>query len=151
MIATTSTGNSVNAGQTGTASERTRATMTAYLDALLNGGDFGQYLSENVTLTIMDTAETSRGREAVVGLIDYLHNVAFAATPEFGPPIVDGERGAIEATFIATHVGEFAGIAPTNRQVRLPYAVAYELADGWFTAVRIYLPMDALVRQLRDA
>jgi predicted ester cyclase len=57
----------------------------------------------------------------------------------------------LEAAFVGTHVGEFAGIAATGRAVRLPYAVAYDLADGRIAALRIYLATDALVRQLRDA
>jgi predicted ester cyclase len=57
----------------------------------------------------------------------------------------------LEAVFIATHTGEFAGIAPTQRPVRVPYTVAYDLAGDEITALRVYLPMDALVRQLRDA
>lgn len=55
----------------------------------------------------------------------------------------------IEAEFVGTHVGEFAGVAPTGRQVRVPYSVAYDLVEDAITAVRLYLPMDALVRQIR--
>ena len=34
--------------------------------------------------------------------------------------------------------------------VRLRYAVAYDLGADTISAVRLYLPLDALVRQLRD-
>lgn len=151
MITTERTAGADTADERNMALERTRATMTAYLDALGHGGDYGRSLSEGVTLTVMDTGETTRGREAVVGLIDYLHQTAFAAAPDFAPPVVAAGRAMLEAVFVATHVGEFAGIAPTGRQVRVPYTVAYDVADDEITALRIYLPMDALVRQLRDA
>ena len=131
--------------------ERTRRTMDAYLDALRTGGDYGRFLSEGVEFTLVDTGETTHGREAVVNLIDYLHQVAFAATPEFAPPVVATDRAMLEAVFVATHTGEFAGVAPTHRSVRVPYTVAYDLAGDKITALRVYLPMDALVRQLRDA
>lgn len=151
MVTTTSATGSAATGQAARAQERPHEIVAAYLDELLSGGDFGQFLSEDVTFTLMDTGEITRGREAVVGLISYQHEGAFDATPEFRAPIVAGDYGMIEAVFVATHIGEFAGIAPTNRRVRVPYAVAYELAGDSIAAIRIYLPMDALVRQLRDA
>ena len=131
--------------------ERTRQTVAAYLDALLAGGRYGRYLAAEVTFTAMETDEVTRGREAVVGLIDHLHNQAFDATPLVKCLIVDAHRAAVEAEFLGTHVGEFAGIPPTGRRVRLPYAIAYDLADNQIAALRVYLPLDALVRQLRDA
>jgi hypothetical protein len=138
-------------GRRGIAAEPVRGTMVAYLDALRTGGDYGRFFSDDVAFTLMDTGETTRGRGAVVNLIDYLHGIAFAATPQFAPPVVLEVRAMLEAVFVATHTGEFAGIAPTRRPVRVPYAVAYDLAGGTITALRAYLPMDALIRQLRDA
>jgi hypothetical protein len=35
--------------------------------------------------------------------------------------------------------------------VRLRYAVAYDLGADIISAVRLYLPLDALVRQLRES
>jgi hypothetical protein len=131
--------------------ERTRATMAAYLEALVGGGNYGDYLAPDATLTMMDVGEVTRGRAAVVGLIDHIHEYAFAAKLELMTLVVDGNRAMSEAVFAGTHTGEFAGIAPSGRVVRLPYAVAYDLAGGLITALRIYLPMEALVRQLRVA
>ena len=133
------------------ATEQSRQTMSAYLEALRNGGEYGRYLTDDVTFTVMDTGEVTSGRAALVGLIDYLHRVAFAATPDFAAPVFAGHRAMLEPVFVAPHVGEFAGIPATNRSVRLPYAVAYELDGDRIAALRIYLSMDALVRQLRDA
>lgn len=130
--------------------ERTRSTLTAYLEALVARGDYGRYFSESVTLTMADSGEVTRGREAVVGLIDYLHTQAFDATPVVQSLVVDGSRAALEAELVGTHAGEFAGIAPTGRSVRLPYAVAYDVESGSITALRIYQSTDALVRQLRE-
>lgn len=135
----------------GIATERTRRTMDAYLDALRTGGDYGRFFSEDVAFTLVDTGETTHGRDAVVNLIDYLHQIAFAATPEFAPTVVTEDRAMLEAVFVATHTGEFAGIAPTHRPVRVPYTVAYDLPGDEITALRVYLSMDVLIRQLRDA
>lgn len=129
----------------------TRAVMEAYLNALVSGGDYGAYLAEDVTLTVTETGEVTRGRAAVVGLIDYLHQQAFTATVVVTSTVVGDGRAMIEAEFVGTHAGEFAGVAASGRQVRVRYAVAYDLAGESITALRLYLPMDALVRQIRGA
>ncbi len=52
---------------------------------------------------------------------------------------------------MGTHAGEFAGILATGRAVRLPYAVAYDLDGEQIAALRIYMSVDALVRQIQVA
>ncbi|MGI8975537.1 MAG: ester cyclase [Thermomicrobiales bacterium] len=131
-------------------SDRTRTMLNAYLEDLLGGGEFGQHMAETVTFTMMETGEVTQGRDAVVGLIDFMHHQAFDATPVVGNLIVDDSQAALEADFVATHVGEFAGIGPTGRQVSVPYAVAYDIEDESITALRMYMSMGSLVGQLRE-
>src|SRR6185295_5269761 len=54
----------------------------------------------------------------------------------------------LEADFVGTHIGEFEGIPATSRHVRVPYAVAYDIAGNQITALRLYFPLDALLRQI---
>ena len=131
------------------AAARTRATVDAHLEALRGAGDCGALLADDVALTIMETGEVTRGRTAVAALLAYLHRSAFAAPPAVATLVAGTERAMIEAEFAGQHSGEFAGIPPTGRMVRLPYAVAYDLGADTISAVRLYLPLDALVRQLR--
>lgn len=133
------------------ARDRAEATVHAHLDALLARGDCGETLADDVSLTIMGTGETTRGREAVVALLDYLHRRAFAAAPVVRTLVADRDHAMIEAEFAGVHAGEFAGIAPTGRQVRVAYTVAYDCGTSAITAMRLYLPLDTLVRQLRDS
>jgi hypothetical protein len=136
------------------AAVRTRATVTAHLDGLCGAGDCAMGLGDDVALTIMETGEVTRGRASVAALLAYLHRAAFAAPPTVSTLIVGADRAMVEAEFAGQHVGEFAGILPTGRMVRLPYVVAYDLdADAdtaMIRAMRIYFPMDMLVRQLRE-
>jgi len=131
--------------------ERTRQTMTAFLDALLGDGDIGRFLAEDATFTVIGSDQTSPGREAVVNVIDWLHNQAFAGRPVVKTTFFADHRAAIEADFVGTQIGEFAGIAPTNRPVHVPYSVFYDLAGDSITTIRVYMPMDALLRQLGTA
>lgn len=132
------------------AAARSRATVTAHLEALCGAGECGATLTEDIALTIMETGEVTRGRAAVAALLAYLHRSAFAAPPAVAMLVAGAERAMIEAEFAGQHVGEFAGIPPTGRMVRLPYAVAYDLDGDAIRAARLYLPLDALVRRLRQ-
>ena len=64
--------------------------------------------------------------------------------------VADGVAG-LEAVFVGTHTAEFAGIAATGAEVRLPYTVFYDLEGGKIVELRAYFPISALVQQLRDA
>ena len=127
----------------------TESTMRGYVDAILGGGDFAAFFSEDVRWTTMETGDEVTGREAVRDYIVALHTQLFEATPELrGLTVADGVVG-LEADFVATHVGEFAGVPPTGAQVRLPYAIFYDISGGSITALRAYFPIAALVQQLQ--
>jgi predicted ester cyclase len=57
----------------------------------------------------------------------------------------------LEGLFIGKHIGEFAGIAATGREVRVPICVVYDLADGKIRRGRVYLEMPVLMKQLGAA
>ena len=132
------------------AAERAWATVAAHLEGLGSAGDCGAGLTDDVTLTIMETGEVIHGRAAVAALLTYVHHSAFAAPPVVMTLVAGAERAMIEAEFIGRHTSEFAGILPTGRVVRLPYVVAYDLAAEAIRAMRLYFPMDRLVQQLRE-
>ena len=43
-----------------------------------------------------------------------------------------------EADFIGRHVGEFAGVPATGKDVRVPFAVADDVRDGQIVEGRVY-------------
>jgi predicted ester cyclase len=130
--------------------ETARATMTAYLDALLARGSYEKFLAPGASLQVMGTDQQARGRDQVAGLIRFLHEQAFDAQPHIKCLLVDGERAALEADFVGRHVAEFAGKPATGKEIRVPYSVVYELEGEQITALRIYMSMDEIVRQLED-
>jgi len=105
-------------------------------------------LADDVVFTSMNTAEEDRGPEGVLQSLNYIYHVAFDARFELTNLIVDGGIGAAEADFVGEHIGEFAGIPPTHKQVRVPLCVIYEVEDDKIKRARIYFEMPALFEQL---
>jgi steroid delta-isomerase-like uncharacterized protein len=125
--------------------------MTAYIEALRADADFGRYFADDVLWTTMESGDQMRGRQAVVDAIRTLHGGVFDARLEVRTLVAAEGTGLLEADFVGTHIGEFAGVPATGASVRLPYAVVYDIADGEITAVRAYLSFTALVGQLQAA
>ena len=105
-------------------------------------------LAEDVVFTSMNIAEEDRGPESVLQSLNYIYHVAFDARFELTNLIVDGGIGAAEADFVGEHIGEFAGIPPTHKQVRVPLCVVYEVEDDKIKRARIYFEMPAMFEQL---
>jgi steroid delta-isomerase-like uncharacterized protein len=130
---------------------QTDETMRSYLDALVQRGDFAAYFADDVHWTTMDDGQEARGRAAVRDLIVSLHQQYFDAAPELRALVCGDGVAALEAVFVGRHVAEFAGIPATGTQVRLPYAMFYELEGDKITELRGYLSVTALVGQLQTA
>jgi predicted ester cyclase len=62
-----------------------------------------------------------------------------------------GENNAmLEADFVGKHIGEFAGISATNKDVQVPLCVVYDLDNNQIIRGRVYFEMPALFQQLGD-
>jgi predicted ester cyclase len=125
-----------------------RQTMQDYLDALAKRADYGQYFTGDVVLTAVGTDQRAVGREAAVRQMRDMHERAFDAHIEVKSLLVDDDNAAVEADFVGTHIGELAGVAPTGRQVRVSYAVVFDLRGDQISELRIYFPMALLTEQL---
>jgi predicted ester cyclase len=128
--------------------ETERQVMQEYLDALVKRADYPAYFTQDVVVTFEGTDQRADGRQAAEQLIRYVHEIAFDARPEVKSLLVGDGRAAIEADFAGTHTGEFAGIQPTGREVRVSYSVIYDLRGDKISALRIYFPMSLLIEQL---
>ena len=125
-----------------------RKVMQEYLDALVKRADYPVCFTDDVVATFEGTDQRAIGREAAGQLIRYVHEGAFDARPELKNLLVDDGKATIEADFVGTHTGEFAGIQPTGRPVRVPYSVVYDIRGDQISALRIYFPMSLLLDQL---
>jgi steroid delta-isomerase-like uncharacterized protein len=129
---------SVEPGATAMSSEETQVVIDGYLEALVAREDIAPYFSEDVVLDLVDIGQQIKGRDEVVAAIVELHEVTFDAHPEVVNVIVADGTAALEAVFVATHTGDFAGIPASGKQIAVPYAVFYDVADGAITELRIH-------------
>jgi steroid delta-isomerase-like uncharacterized protein len=125
--------------------ERTREAMTRYWDS--QHQDLSM-MAEDVVFTHMATGDEHRGPDAIRGMLDYMYHQAFDARVEERSRIIAESQAVVEGDFVGTHIGEFAGIPATGRQVRVPLCVVYDLEEGVIRRARVYLELPVLMRQL---
>jgi predicted ester cyclase len=103
--------------------DATTKVMNGYLDALLSGADLGEFFTDDVSWTTIETGDQVQGREAVRDFIVTFHTKLFDARPEVKTLVVGDGVASLEGDFVGTHTGDFAGIAPTGASLQVPYAV----------------------------
>jgi len=108
-----------------------------------------QYLAEDAVFIDLTTGEETRGREAIAGMLYYIYHVAFDAKATIKNQVITHNKAIIEADFKGRHIGEFAGIPPTNKEVNVPLCVSYDIEDGLIKTARIYMLASVLVQQLQ--
>jgi steroid delta-isomerase-like uncharacterized protein len=132
-------------GEWAMSGENTREVINKWIDSEHTDTSI---LADDVVFTSMNTAEEDRGPEGVSQSLNYIYHVAFDARFELRNLIVDGGIGVAEADFVGEHIGEFAGIRPTHKHVRVPLCVVYEVEDEKIKRARIYFEMPAMLEQL---
>lgn len=105
-------------------------------------------LSEDVVFTNMATGEKHSGLEKVAQMLQFIYHVAFEAHAETKNIIINETNAVLEGDFVGKHIGEFAGVPPTNKFVRVPLCVVYDLENDKIKRARIYFEMPALLTQL---
>lgn len=105
-------------------------------------------LSEDVVFTNMATGEKHSGLEKVAQMLQFIYHVAFEAHAETKNIIINEANAVLEGDFVGKHIGEFAGVPPTNKFVRVPLCVVYDLENDKIKRARIYFEIPALLTQL---
>lgn len=123
--------------------ERTQQNMMDYFDT----HDI-KYVAEDAVFRDLGTGEVYRGKAEIGAMLHYIYHVAFEAKSEVVNYIVTEDKALVEGVFRGTHIGEFAGIPPTQKQVNVPLAVSYDLKDGLVQEARIYMLDHLLMQQL---
>ncbi len=123
--------------------QETQAVMNAYLS-----GHAPECVAEDAVFTMMVNGQEDRGHEAIFGTMKYFYSVAFDGTFEAANMIIAEENAVAEGFLVGKHVGEFAGIPATGKDVRVPMCIVYDVSGGFIQKARIYFQMATLMQQL---
>lgn len=125
--------------------EGTREVMTKYFGA--EHSDVSA-MADDVMFTVMGTGQEHHGKEGVQGMLNYFYHIAFDARAEPKNIIFADHQAVGEWDFVGKHIGEFAGIPATGKNVRVPLCVVYDLENDKIKRGRVYFEMPALLQQL---
>lgn len=125
--------------------EKTKKIINQYLDS--NHSDLSM-MAEDVVFTNMASGEKHSGPEAVSQMLNFMYHIAFDAHAETKNLVINETNAVFEADFVGKHIGEFAGIPPTNKSVKVPLCVVYDIENDKIKKARIYFEGPALMAQL---
>lgn len=122
----------------------TQKNMQAYLQS----HDI-QYVAEDAVYKNLSTGEEHSGKAEVGAMLHYMYHVAFDAKADVKNYIITEDKAMFEGFFKGRHIGEFADIPPTNKEVNVPLCVTYDLKNSLIQEARIYFITDVLMQQLQ--
>ena len=125
--------------------ERTRDVIERY--TATEHGDVS-LMSDDVVFRIMGTGDEYRTPQGVKGMLDWFYHAAFDARAEVRNLVVGEGVAVLEADFIGRHIGEFAGVPATGKDVRVPLAVIYDVRDDRIVEGRVYFETPAFLAQV---
>ncbi|HNH27222.1 MAG TPA: ester cyclase [Anaerolineales bacterium] len=125
--------------------ETTKEVLARYLNS---GHSDQSMLAEDVSFTIMATGKEHRGREGVSAMLNYFYRIAFEADAKTRT-LVFGETSAIwEGVIVGKHIGEYASVPATGKNVRVPICVVYDVEDKRVKRARVYFEVPAFYQQV---
>ena len=125
--------------------ESTREVMERYISA--EHGDVSD-MAEDVVFTIMATGQEHSGPQEILHMLNYFYHVAFEATAETTNMILADGQCCLEAMFRGKHIGEFAGVPATGKEVNVPLCVVYDLENDQIKRGRVYFEIPAFLAQV---
>jgi steroid delta-isomerase-like uncharacterized protein len=96
----------------------------------------------------MATGEETRGKERVAEMLHFIYHVAFDAKALIRNKIITDSNAVLEFVITGRHIGEFAGVPATNREIEIPCTVFYDLENGFIKTARVYMMLNVLMKQI---
>ena len=125
--------------------ESTRRVIQRYVDSKHTDMSV---MADDVVFRNMATGDEAKGPEGVRQMLQYIYHTAFDADATDTKIICDDGKAVLEGTFKGKHIGEFAGIPATGKEVSVPLAVTYDLENDKIKRARVYFETPVLFAQL---
>ena len=123
--------------------KKTKEIMMGYFS-----GHNPEALAEDAVFTMMSDGTEDIGREAIAQRLQSFYRAAFDGKFESTNTVFGDGHAFTEGYLVGKHIGEFAGIPATNRGVRVPMCVSYDVENGQIQRARVYFLMASLMNQL---
>ena len=123
--------------------QQTQEIIMGYLS-----GHNPEALAEEAVFTMMVDGSEDKGREAIAQKLQYFYSVAFDAQFEAINTVFGDGHAFTEGYMLGKHIGEFAGIPATGKDVRVPMCVSYDVENGQIQRARVYFLVASLMQQL---
>ncbi len=81
-------------------------------------------------------------------MLTYFYHIAFDAKAITHLMLCGENNAMVEGDFVGKHIGEFAGIPATGKDVNVPICIVYDLENDLIKHGRVYFEMPALLNQL---
>ena len=125
--------------------ESTKRVMRKYWDSQHSDTSM---MADDVVFTMMANGEETHTPQGVQGMLNYFDHVAFDATAEVTNEIIADGKAMVEGYVVGKHIGEFAGIPATGKEIRVPICVVYDVEEEHIKRARIYFEIPVLLAQL---
>lgn len=125
--------------------ERTREVINRYFTS--EHSDVSM-MADDVVFTMMATGDETKTPAGVQAMLHYFYHVAFEATATTKNTLYDDGKAVIEGDVVGKHIGEFAGIPATGKDISVPICVVYDLENDQIKRARIYFEIPVLLQQL---
>jgi hypothetical protein len=105
-----------------------------------------RFIAEDAVFLVMGNNEIAKGRDSIVGFLEYYNKHAFTAMIRPKNLIIAPGKAAVEAEFCGKQKLVVSGITPprSGREVCVPICVTYEIKDHKITSAHIYFETEAL-------
>src|SRR6266498_1323778 len=116
--------------------ESTREVMNTY------------FSSAHSDVSMMAAGDETKTPAGVLAMLHNFYHVAFDATADIKNTAFDDGKALVEGDVVGKHIGEFAGIPATGKDIHVPICVVYDLEHDQIKRARVYLEMPVLLQQL---
>lgn len=123
--------------------EHTATVMEGYWS-----GDDPEAIAPDAVFTEIASGRQWIGRDQVRAMLEEYYATVFDAEFIVGNRYIADGLAAVEGRFVGTHIGEYAGVPGTGKQIDVPLAVFYTVGEHGITEGRVWFMLQSFLEQV---